>query len=648
MTRRSTAWVSSVLSCAAASAVYGAPYASGITETGGNVTFRLNENADSVSVIRDGVSSALTGPFNRGSISFARSGATNYSVVVTKNAGPGYTTFSSPGFANLQQISPEPTGPSDWILNFEQSQGIVVNKNPANGALFGRIYVANTRSNPTALGRLVTDGVYVINPDLTDAVGQGDTARDAGLIANFIVGGGSSPFRLQLDDSGLLYISDWSDAAGTIYRTDADVNTGSNILAGQGSTSPTGDPTSSLNHGSVGGFVVTGSSAGGNLVIHEVDEDLTAPGTLNSLWRFNINGATLPYTGIPEMRLNGVLLSGAEVSGGIITDVSRRHDGKLYVSQNRADGNEVGLVVTANDGTTVLFHSLQETTDLGLDGDPTLDGTQDVLRRILSTDVSPDGRFLAVKHGAVTGDTLIVPLLAGIPDLRNIMTLSSFAASTTRGEVAFDAAGNLYDFNAGEEVLRIFAPGGLSVTRTNSNGTFSSLPEYTGGSGNINDASKWLAGAVPNGADHGALFGSTTAGPITVTVNTPTTYSNMLFNNAGGYTLSGTSTITLSGGSPEIRSIAGNHTISAPVSLNQSTGIVVEAGTTTISNLNYAASPVNPISIFKGGAGTAAVNKINVETLRVLEGTMKIVPNGTAAGTGNAKRLLVSSGPSSM
>ncbi len=635
--RRSTALATTAILSCAASAALGAPYASGVNEVAGQVTFRLNENADGVTVIRDGVASSL-GAQNRGSITFGRNGAVNYSIVAVKNSGPGYAFASAPGVATPLQISDDSN-----LFNYERVNGLAINRNPSNGALFGRTYVANARSLPTVLGRSVTDGIYLLNGDYTDAVGQGDTARDAGLIANFVGGGNSSPWRLQLDDAGQLYIADWADATGTIYRTDANVSDGSGVqvLVGQGSSLPTGAPTNTLNHGSVGSMVVTGSTAGGNLVIHEIDEDLGADGTLNSMWRFDINGSTLPYNGIPTMKLNGVMISDTTVSGGIITDMSRRYDGKLYVSQNRSDGNEVGVVVTANDGTTVLFNSLTESRDLGIDGNLSVDGVQDVLRQVIGHDVSPDGRYMAIQQSG--GDSLIVPLLAGIPDLRNVMTLDTFTSTTSRGEAAFDAAGNLYVTNAGDEFLRVFSPGGLSVMRLNSNGTFSALPEWTGTSGNINDASKWLVGAVPNGANSGALFGPV-GSAVTVTANTPTTLGNIQFNNASGYTISGASTITLAGGSPEIRSVAGSHTISAPVLLTQSTGLVIESGTTTLSNLNYSATPAQPISIFKGGAGTAAVNSVRVETLRVLEGTMKVLANGTATGTGRANRLLIAGG----
>ena len=104
-------------------------------------------------------------------------------------------------------------------FNFERVNGLVVNRNPSNGALFGRTYVANARSNPTVNGRPVTDGVYILAGDYSDAVGQGDTARDAGLLANFVGGGNSSPWRLALDDAGQVYIADWADATGTMKAT---------------------------------------------------------------------------------------------------------------------------------------------------------------------------------------------------------------------------------------------------------------------------------------------------------------------------------------------------------------------------------------------------------------------------------------------
>jgi hypothetical protein len=68
---------------------HAAPYASGVIESAGIVTFRLNESADEVVVIRDGTPHNL-GALGAGSHTFSRSGAATYQIVVNKNAAPGF------------------------------------------------------------------------------------------------------------------------------------------------------------------------------------------------------------------------------------------------------------------------------------------------------------------------------------------------------------------------------------------------------------------------------------------------------------------------------------------------------------------------------------------------------------------------------
>jgi hypothetical protein len=631
-----------VVICGLPSASRAAPYASGVSESGGNVRFILNENADNVVVLRDGVATSL-GAQNKGSITFARNAATNYSIVAVKNSGPGWMFDAGGGAATPLLISDD-----SHLFQFERVNGLAVNRNPAN-TTFGRIYAAHARDTSTVTGRFLTDGMYLLNADGTEPFPQADVGRTAGLEEHFINGGNSSPWRLQLDDAGNLYVADWADATGTIYRTDPDVsaNSGTFVLSGQGASDPIGEPTPALNHGSVGGFAVSGSTAGGNLTIWEIDEDLGQPGTLNSLWRFDVGGGALPYNGLPTRLLNGVLISDENVSLGIVTDVSRDgRSGRMYVSQNRTNGDEVGLVVTANDGTTVLFNSLTETRALGLDGDPGLDGQQDVIRRVVGTDVSADGRYLAVQQ-SIGGDTLIVPLLDGIPDLHNVLRLDSFASNAVRGEAAFDAGGNLHVTHDGDELLRVYSPGGLSLTRYNSNGSFTGLPEMTT-SGSISDPAAWLAGVVPNGVNHGARFTAPSGGatPATVSVNAPVTLGNMVFrtNPLGGYNVNGTATITLQGSSPEIRVELGDVAVNAPIQITQGTGFVVDSGLLSLRNVNYPATPNKPIMLVKGGAGTLELNNVRAETLWINQGTVRMIPTVTPTLSGRVNRLQIAGG----
>src|SRR2546423_13734626 len=66
----------------AASPVMAAPYASGVSEAAGVVSFTLNHAATDVTVIRDGVPTSLGAP-GKGAQSFNRHGAANYSIVLS-------------------------------------------------------------------------------------------------------------------------------------------------------------------------------------------------------------------------------------------------------------------------------------------------------------------------------------------------------------------------------------------------------------------------------------------------------------------------------------------------------------------------------------------------------------------------------------
>lgn len=639
MDQRIRAAVYGVVIAGLASVSSAAPYSGTITETGGNVTFRLPEAADEVIVIRDGVPTSL-GALGFGSHSFARSGAVNYSIVVRKGAADGYQTATAPNIAGLLQISDD-LNPRN---NFDRGLGVVVNNNPATPALFGRIHVSAPRVFLTGLGRSVSDGIYINNPDGSDAVAQGDVGLTAGL--DFVTGGNSAPFRLALDRDGFVYISDWSDAAGTVYRTDANVTAGANILTGQGSTVPIA-PSAGLNHGSIGGLALTGTISGGDLRLWTVDEDLDpdglgppdpSPWQLNSLWRYDIGG-TVPTSQLPTLIASNLLISDF-TPGGILVDLSRGPDGKFYMTQNRNDGNETGLAVVDSSGLP-LYTSLADSQARGIDGNPGLDGIQDAFRLVRNSAVSPDGRWLALSTGNA-GDIIMVPLLAGMPDLPNRLVLDAFSVlGGTNDGIGFDAAGNVTTVNRSEETLRTFSPGGLSLTAYGSSGTFAMDPSYTAGAGNYSSSASWLVGVVPNGVNHVARFAGAGGN---VNMDVATTLGAIKFDTASNYTLSGSNTITLQGGSPNIISEGGNQTISAPLLLKQSTGLVAKNGVLTISDLSVDGAAAVPVEIYTGGDSVVAVNKVVAQALHVVNGRTRIIANGTSAATSNVKSLTISGG----
>jgi hypothetical protein len=173
------------------------------------------------------------------------------------------------------------------------------------------------------------------------------------------------------------------------------------------------------------------------------------------------------------------------------------------------------------------------------------------------------------------------------------------------------------------------------VTAFNSNGSFVADPSYTAGAGNYTTAGSWLAGIVPNGVNQTARFGG--AGGA-VNMNVATTLGALKFDSASSYTLSG-SQITLQGGSPHIISSQGNHTVSAPVLLKQSAGLVANGGVLTINDLSVDGAATVPVEVYTGGTGVVAVNKVVGPALHVVSGTTRIISNGTSAATSKVNVL---------
>ena len=165
------------------------PYASGITNSGGTIQFILNENADSLyAVLNNGTTNTLSA--SKGAHAFALGTNTSYSIYATK-AGTG-------AFA---QISAD----TNNFVQFFGPRGVGINQNPQRPN-FGRIYVINAWPGTAGNGRSVGKGLYLLNADQTDAVGQGDTA----LLAGMQLGTSRrySPYRVSVGADDTVYVAD--------------------------------------------------------------------------------------------------------------------------------------------------------------------------------------------------------------------------------------------------------------------------------------------------------------------------------------------------------------------------------------------------------------------------------------------------------
>jgi hypothetical protein len=428
------------------------PYASGISVSGGTVTFILNEPADEVTVILDGgANTLLLGAQGQGAHSFSLSGATAFAIVVTRSGVAPWTLISSD---------------SNPLLQFNTPRGVAVNLNPTTPG-FGRIYVANAGSGSTTSGRALGDGLYVMAADQSDVLGRGNTASTAGLAFDATGGtaapGANSPWRLEVGEDGNLYIADFSTNTACIYFTDRDVLAGGQVLAGLGWNRPASQNTV---HTTIGGSpIVRGSLGGGNLTVWTTDGRYNFPagGSMNRLMRWDVGAGPLPYANPPTLLANPLLNANADVT----TDCDRGPDGKFFLMQNRANGTEAGLFVVDTDGATVLWNSL--TTTRSISNNP---AATDILRTSRAIKVSADNSRIAILRDDL--QTWVIPLIGGIPDLptRELVTTYSGAPTTLGRDVCWDAAGNLYALSSGNQLLRIFSPGGTTRTTTRSDGTF--------------------------------------------------------------------------------------------------------------------------------------------------------------------------------
>jgi hypothetical protein len=444
-----------------------APYATSLTNSSGTISFRLNEAADDVKIISSSGTVDL-GACAAGLITTNLTISGTYSVQASK-AGSGV----------VSQISVDGA-----LTRFNNSRGMTVNHNPAS-PFFGRIYVANAAAGTTVAGsRAVGDGIYLLNSDFSDALGQGNTARTAGLNSFFTSGGGASPMRVTIGEGDdRVYITDWSDASGNLYVADGNLATNSvatNVLSAMPAGKAAVPVGVNVNHGSIIAAAVTGSMANGDLTVWTVDEDLqldrtsTGASQLNSLWRYDVGASTnaLPYNDFQGNLVATASITTVSQSG---MDVARGTNGYFYYVNGRSAGNEANLKVldSGNNSANLLFDSKSASIN-------TLGLTYDYLSNAVSVAVSPDMKYLALAR--LNNNVVVCPLVDGIPDLTTVTTFNAFptsAANTSTGtrQISFDAADNIYVVNnfasSSGQLMRCFSLGLTTTTTTTSDGTFS-------------------------------------------------------------------------------------------------------------------------------------------------------------------------------
>lgn len=438
-----------ILLTSAVSRLSATPYASGITNTSGTVSFILNEAADNVNVILNAGGPGNTnnlGARGRGPHSFSLGGASSFQIQVTKSTPPQWTRTSDDD--------------TNALLQFFAPISLSVNRNPASPH-FGRIYVLED-GGQVGGSRLTTEGIFVLNADITDAFAQGDSGLQAGLSALTIWQGATGtgadrydPFQIEVGDDDYVYIADANDPRAGLLRADPTVSTGEAVLEG------IGNATAPSVHTVVYGVHTKGSLATGNLVVWATDGQWLDNGNPanNSVLRWNIGGGTLPYNAAPVL-----VAKPGPVDSERDSDLDVAPDGNIFVAVAQDGGTGAagvpGVQVFSSTGTPIWSSVI---------------GGIDVFTNAYSLEVSPDNTKLAIIRR--DRQTWIVGFTNGpngrLPDLATTNSLATFTVGSGNGRsIAWDLAGNLYVGNRATERVRIFSPGGTTTATTRSDGTF--------------------------------------------------------------------------------------------------------------------------------------------------------------------------------
>ena len=384
----------------------------------------------------------------------------NYTIRIT-TADNGYTAIT--------QISDD----NNWLLHFEQPRSLAINNHPSSPN-YGRIYVNVTRTGTSASGRTTPGGLYILNADQSDALGQGDNSLTGGLTwgTDYVF----SMRKIEIGEDENIYIGDDLDSNSNIYRVDPDVtaSSGTAMLSGIGDTAGV--------HGSmVGSVIAEGSLGAGNLKLFSIDEDGAGAGTYNSLYRWDVNGGPIPYGGAPAY-LDHQAPGWNQTDPGNTYyrgDLDKGPDGKFYLCQYEIDGAIPALYVLDTNGTTVLWNSLDATR--ALLGDP---NAFDMLNWAMAIKVSPDGTKMTLIKDSM--ETFILPLNNGIPNLSQATSFQPFeynSMDSSGTDAVFDTAGNIYvsDYRDGGEKVRIFGPPTGAHSNSTSSAQFTLSKSGSGG-----------------------------------------------------------------------------------------------------------------------------------------------------------------------
>lgn len=301
------------------------------------------------------------------------------------------------------------------VGGFKKARGIVIDNTPTS-KFFGQIYIANCNANDN-----FEKGVYIFDRKLNHS-------EHAYGVNGYVATHTASPYRLGINENGVVFVSDWNDPTSGIRLLDP-----ANLNA---------DPTAALpelfqyaTRQSDGGLLdASGNYIGGSTTaaaiygtgedtkLYTFDEDAS-----NVIFRYDL-GTSLTWNTAPSANLGHNMMDN--------TNVELVPDGNgLWVAQTRGAGNNASncpsFVYIDNDG-NILFNSGSIAEDLsGTNGS--------------GLAISKDKKTLVVADADSNLAVFSVTWNDKTPSLKYEYTVKT--GGTITNQMQFDYAGNLYVLN---------------------------------------------------------------------------------------------------------------------------------------------------------------------------------------------------------
>jgi hypothetical protein len=449
----------------------------------------MNEAGATVNIVFEDNTTNSMGVLPVGTTNFNIGAHTSFRIICYK-LGNGTPTL----------ISTDTNTYSIW----DSARGVAVNKNPAIGTNFGQLCVGNGATGGKGLG------LFLLNADQTFVRGP--------IGSGFWSGGGNGPWRVRANDDGTFLASDFSTAKASIFQYSPDLLSSNLVLDIVGQTAAVA---AGIHGDFFGCGIMKGSLAQGNLVLYTFDSGmgapadtncllgpLTAPGSFNCVFRYNIGSGPLPWSKRPDYAYTYGLDGIAELR----TEGDVGKDGKVFCAFGRANASNPNLqvllpLITTNGVTGDLVNEDRRfaarsatnwaytggasfngqpfnTPPPGAAADPWVgnrgsgvnNGTYAGVR------VSPDGQYVAAVD--INNGITIASLTNGVPNDGTIFGISQGTFGSTAGlnlanarGMDWDPANNIWVHSSGQALLRCFSLG-LTTTCitsndwTGTNGTF--------------------------------------------------------------------------------------------------------------------------------------------------------------------------------